>query len=153
MEKDIVILIVCGLFFLIVSLGVFLVKNLFTKLSNIDPVTGLWNLKKFESEVQKELLRKEDTYYMISDTDFRNFKYINETYGKEAGNALLKESSRYLVKTMKKFDCYIARGFADHFYLLIKLPKNPEYYTYDVLKPYYDVKDIKKHFNVVIKQG
>jgi len=90
---------------------------------------------------------------MISDTDFRNFKYINETYGKEAGNALLKESSKYLVKTMKQFDCYIARGFADHFYLLIKLPKNPEYYTYDVLKPYYDVKDIKKHFNVVIKQG
>jgi|GEM_PF-4682090 len=41
MEKDIVILIVCGSFFLIVSLCVFLVKNLFTKLSNIDPVTGL----------------------------------------------------------------------------------------------------------------
>lgn len=139
----IAIIIGCFLFILyLVLLHIKFYQNLY-----IDSVTGFLKSAKFETEVSKELLKKNNSYYIIMDIDFRNFKYTNKTFGKSYGNILLKKTANYIEKTLAEVPHLLARGYADHFYAFIKLQNNPEYYTYIFLQQYYDADYIKKSWN------
>ncbi|MGN0412780.1 MAG: EAL domain-containing protein [Lachnospiraceae bacterium] len=73
-----------------------------------DELTGLYTKEVFYKRVEEILANNPDTEYRILYSDIDNFKSINEKYGVEAADELL----RYLAHTIKKVmpDNYILGG-------------------------------------------
>ena len=62
------------------------------RLADSDPLTGLWNRRRFEEELERQIGRRrrygdEGALLMI---DLNRFKPVNDTYGHTAGDDLLK---------------------------------------------------------------
>ena len=55
-----------------------------------DPLTGVLSLKGFRKRVEALLRSHPDTPYLLSYTNIRNFKYINDSLGMAAGDELLR---------------------------------------------------------------
>ena len=145
----------CAAVFLILGLIAYIVvlHCKFSRYHNFDSVTGFWTLQKIETEIDKELAKKKDTYYMFIASDFRNFKYMNETWGKASGDALLKKTAGYLLEKLRKYSFYIARGFADHFYIFIPLKCGPGYFIFKMLKECTDDILVKNVLGLCSKSG
>lgn len=94
------------------------------ELSVRDPLTGLYNRRKFEEFLEYEIIRAERNEYAFSVimVDLDNFKYINDTYGHPIGDLTLKELSALLAGELRKGDV-LARLGGDEFALL--LPQTP----------------------------
>ena len=88
-----------------------------------DSLTGVLSMDGFRKKVTELLTEHPDIPYMISYNNIRNFKYINDSLGKEAGDALLRfwaeKSSKYLsdVEVM-------GRAESDHFVVLRSIGGN-----------------------------
>ena len=86
--------------------------------SNHDLLTGLGNRKFFFSHLRalaKES-RKEGKTLAILSMDLNRFKPINDTYGHDAGDLILKKVAVYLKKSLRKSDI-ISRFGGDEFVL------------------------------------
>lgn len=94
------------------------------ELSIRDPLTSLYNRRKFEEFLEYEIIRAERHGYAFSVimVDLDNFKYINDTYGHPIGDLTLKELSGLLAGELRKGDV-LARLGGDEFALL--LPQTP----------------------------
>lgn len=94
------------------------------ELSIRDPLTGLYNRRKFEEFLEYEIIRAErhDYSFSVIMVDLDNFKYINDTYGHPIGDLTLKELSSLLAGELRKGDV-LARLGGDEFALL--LPQTP----------------------------
>ncbi|MCR4735813.1 MAG: GGDEF domain-containing phosphodiesterase [Treponema sp.] len=86
-----------------------------------DPLTNLWTRQKFESEAGKELKRNRQGKFILIETDIRGFKFINQNYGEEAADKLLQYYAKKLSEKTQKYKALIGHGFADHFYILLKI--------------------------------
>ncbi|QWR76894.1 GGDEF domain-containing response regulator [Candidatus Magnetomonas plexicatena] len=77
-----------------------------------DPLTSIFNRKKFEDELEKEILRTEryktSLTMMIFDID--HFKSINDTYGHQAGDAVLIELTEIVTANVRKTDIFARYG-------------------------------------------
>jgi diguanylate cyclase (GGDEF)-like protein/PAS domain S-box-containing protein len=71
-------------------------------LATIDPLTGINNRRSFFALAQKllQIDHEEDIYVLMIDID--NFKNINDTYGHEVGDNVLKAITRTIKATIKK---------------------------------------------------
>lgn len=90
------------------------------EMSTRDPLTGLYNRRKFEEFVEYEIIRSErnrNTFSVIM-VDLDNFKFINDTYGHPTGDMLLKELAALLADCLRKGDV-LARLGGDEFVLLL----------------------------------
>ena len=85
-----------------------------------DPLTNLWTRQRFETEANK-MLRASKAKFMLIEADIRGFKFINQNYGEEAADKLILHYSKMLSKAIANFHSIIGRGFADHFYMFIKV--------------------------------
>ena len=85
-----------------------------------DPLTNLWTRQRFETEATK-MLRSSHSKFMLIEADIRGFKFINQNYGEEAADKLILHYSKMLNKYVSDFHSIIGRGFADHFYIFIKV--------------------------------
>lgn len=94
------------------------------ELSIRDPLTGLYNRRKFEEFLEYEIIRAERHQYSFSlvMVDLDNFKYINDTYGHPIGDLTLKELSGLLAGELRRGDV-LARLGGDEFAIL--LPQTP----------------------------
>jgi diguanylate cyclase (GGDEF)-like protein len=94
------------------------------ELSIRDPLTNLYNRRKFEEFLEYEIIRAERNKHEFSVVmvDLDNFKYINDTYGHPVGDLTLKELSSLLAGELRKGDV-LARLGGDEFALL--LPETP----------------------------
>ena len=94
------------------------------ELSVRDPLTSLYNRRKFEEFLEYEIIRAERNEYEFSVimVDLDNFKYINDTYGHPIGDLTLKELSALLAAELRKGDV-LARLGGDEFAIL--LPQTP----------------------------
>lgn len=65
-----------------------------------DSITGLYSYEMFLTKM-KEILAKQDSWCDIVYTysDFKNFKYINDTYGYNVGNLLLRKFGELLLNS------------------------------------------------------
>ncbi|MEG0315089.1 MAG: EAL domain-containing protein [Erysipelotrichaceae bacterium] len=82
-----------------------------------DPLTGAPNLSKFEIDATR-LLEKDRNYALI-EFDIDNFKYMNEMFGYQEGNVMLKHIVNSLTRSINKGEL-LCRSNADYFLLLLK---------------------------------
>ena len=89
--------------------------------SSYDSLTNLWTRQHFEDEATKLLKANPKVKFMLIEADIRGFKFINETYGEEAADKLIVFYSGVLNHFATMFHGIIGRGFADRFYVLLKV--------------------------------
>ncbi len=100
------------------------------KLAFEDALTGQKNLQKFLIDAKNILKKNIKTRYSIWSCDIKNFKYINDLFGLEAGDTLLKHWAGYLLKNTGDDEVF-ARVNADNFVYL---------------RSYKNKKDLEKRF-------
>jgi diguanylate cyclase (GGDEF)-like protein/PAS domain S-box-containing protein len=102
-------------------------KKRLLKLSQIDPLTGLANragfMEKLESAMRECAADKHLMAVMYMDID--RFKPVNDTYGHNVGDALLKAFSARLAHNMRASDT-IARLGGDEFTIIMEKIARPE---------------------------
>lgn len=92
------------------------------KLSKYDELTGLLNRRGIEESLQKMLARGHDVGIFVLDAD--NFKLVNDTYGHNKGDEVLKSIGELLGITLRKTDLMghdIGRNGGDEFMVALDL--------------------------------
>jgi diguanylate cyclase (GGDEF)-like protein len=96
-------------------------------LSNSDSLTGLWNHGYFQyllgEEIKKSSLAKLKFTLLMIDMD--NFKIFNDTYGHQAGDAIIREISKMFKDISRKIDT-IARYGGEEFVVILPITKKEE---------------------------
>ncbi len=82
-----------------------------------DPLTGLLNMNGFRKRVEALLRAHPDTPYFLSYNNIRDFKYINASLGRKAGDELLKFWARKSMETLSDEEA-MGRITADRFVVL-----------------------------------
>ena len=90
--------------------------ELLQKKIQLDEITGLYNRTYF-FELAKELINKKNEEMCIVTMDVSNFKIVNELYGMNVGDDLLKELANQLLSISKEYEMIPARFMADHYYM------------------------------------
>ncbi len=88
------------------------------KLAYIDQLTGIPNLEKFKLEAEALLNAGEKEKYFLIKFDLVNFKIINELYGIEAGDEVIKCIAGLLAGVMHRQHYAYARVNADEFVIM-----------------------------------
>ena len=91
--------------------------------SNKEPLTGLYNRKFLYNYIEKVWIKKnrrEKFSFVLIFIDLDNFKPINDNFGHEEGDKVLKEIANILKKSFRKCD-FVVRLGGDEFVVLIKL--------------------------------
>lgn len=87
------------------------------QLAFFDPLTGLLNKTKFREELENEI-RQGDPCALVR-LNIDRFRYINESYGEEVGDALLQEAADRMRRTTPA-GSLICRSSADDFTVMLK---------------------------------
>lgn len=90
------------------------------RLTGYDQITGLYKYEKFLSLAEKYLETAEHGNYAVVYVDFSNFKFINEFYGYEVGDKILREYAESL-KRDKSIFIAGSRVFSDNMVSLIHM--------------------------------
>ena len=90
------------------------------RLTGYDSVTGLYKYEKFLRLTGEFIAQAEHGNYAIAYMDFSNFKYINETYGYETGDKVLKDMADAIV-SYKDVVIYASRVFSDNMVALLNV--------------------------------
>ena len=90
-------------------------KDYLQKIAYMDSFTGLYNKNYLKEKLlDKEINNKEYKSALVI-YNIKNFKVINEIYGVNTGDYLIKEISKILIKNKKYDKEIIAHGYADEF--------------------------------------
>ena len=89
-------------------------------LACLDPLTGLLNRRVMEQALEREFRRAQRYSIPLSVAfiDLNDFKKVNDTYGHEAGDALLQHLARLLQQLSRSTDL-VARFAGDEFVLIL----------------------------------
>ncbi len=90
------------------------------RLTGYDSVTGLLMYEKFLSMAGEFIENAPHGNYAVTYMDFSNFKYINETYGYETGDKILKELAQE-AESYKEYYIYGSRVFSDNLVMLTRM--------------------------------
>lgn len=103
-------------------------------LSNYDPLTGLANRARLQEQLAKALdaSRRTQTHTALAIADIRHFRLVNETFGRHAGDMVLRELAQRLRAHWPEPDG-IARILADAFCFVLPVVEDPPSVA-DVLK-------------------
>ena len=93
-------------------------------LSVTDPLTGLYNRRHFEDNLEREFLRasryNNELSFAIIDIDF--FKKVNDTYGHSAGDYVLKEVAYLILQNLRKTDMVFRYGGEEFTIIITETP-------------------------------
>lgn len=95
-------------------------KKELEKLSLTDSLTGLYNKRRLDQCIPLELKKAKRKQYPVTIImiDLNNFKAVNDTYGHEEGDRLLKEFARIAIEETREGFDYAFRVGGDEFLLL-----------------------------------
>jgi len=90
------------------------------ELSIRDPLTGLYNRRKFQEFMQNEIIRasRHGRGFSVIMVDLDDFKYINDTFGHPVGDVVLKEIGMLLGVELRRVDV-LARLGGDEFAIIL----------------------------------
>lgn len=90
------------------------------KLANVDPLTGAFNRRYLNEFSVKylEIIKKEKKDLSLLMIDLDDFKNINDTFGHEVGDTVIKELVNISKQTVRKSD-FIVRFGGDEFIILL----------------------------------
>lgn len=114
------------------SLAVIETKRLMSSLQDsalIDPLTGLNNrryLQEFTEKIVAGVLRRGKTVGLIM-CDLDYFKQVNDTYGHNAGDIVLKEVSRILRQSIREADVVIRFGGEEFLAVLVDVDEGESF--------------------------
>lgn len=80
-----------------------------------DKLTGLLNRETFFEQVTKRVSERDAGYYKMSSFDIEHFKIINEQYGNDTGDAVLRKIAEIWQTALEPFDGICCRIAADNF--------------------------------------
>lgn len=93
-------------------------------LSVTDPLTGLYNRRHFEDNLEREFLRasryNNHLSFAIIDVDF--FKKVNDTYGHSTGDYVLKEVAYLILQCFRKTDMVFRYGGEEFAVIVTETP-------------------------------
>ncbi len=93
-------------------------------MSVTDPLTGLYNRRHFEDNLEREFLRAvrydNNLSFAIIDVDF--FKKVNDTYGHSCGDYVLKEVAYLILQTFRKTDMVFRYGGEEFAVIITETP-------------------------------
>ncbi len=91
-----------------------------------DPLTGLYNRKVFYDQLEKELnyAKRYNHERAILYIDLDRFKQVNDSYGHNIGDLLLKEVAQRLERALRRTDFNFRVG-GDEFTVILTNPKSP----------------------------
>lgn len=92
-----------------------------------DPLTGLYNRRNLMEQLERALVHSKvtQTQLAVLYLDLDNFKPINDRFGHEAGDEVLKQVSKRLSQILRKTDT-LARIGGDEFVILIQNPESQQ---------------------------
>jgi len=87
--------------------------------STKDPLTGLYNRRYLEEMLDREIRRaiRSEQHLGILMLDIDHFKKFNDTYGHEAGDAVLRETGSFLTRSIRAED-FVCRFGGEEFVVL-----------------------------------
>ena len=97
----------------------------FRLLMGKDPLTGLHNRRAGRSILDKlwDKAKKEETFFSIVMGDIDHFKNVNDTFGHEYGDVVLKRISEIMhERCQKEHDSYVIRWGGEEFLLALYMP-------------------------------
>lgn len=151
---------------IIVIISIILLKYLFDmkksseqvvyNLAYIDELTGIWNKNGFELEVERILHIKSENYAMIY-FDIDNFKMLNDVYGYEEGDLLLRYTAKVISDNLRT-DEVCGRLDGDNLMMLIRYEDNQEIkgrvmYLMDKISSYDFSIDNKTRYDIIVYCG
>lgn len=89
------------------------------KLASIDPLTGLYNRRSMDIFLNQAI--KADSGFSIVMCDIDDFKKVNDTYGHDFGDIVLKEVAQ-ITTQMVKSNGYVCRWGGEEILILINSP-------------------------------
>ena len=128
------------------SLSNLKLREIMREQANHDPLTGLFNRRYLNDTLQRELnhARRDCTPTAIAMLDIDHFKNINDTYGHDAGDLMLRELGRVLRENVRKSD--IACRFGGEEFVLILLDSSLESSRHLLEKISTLVKEMQIHY-------
>ena len=88
-------------------------------IKNYDSLTGISTLHRFKKQVKEVIENNPDKRYVIVNTDFDKFKYINDAIGYDAGDDLLRAFAEFITKESVMNLC-CCRVYSDDFLALFE---------------------------------
>ena len=81
-------------------------RNTLRQQSTIDPLTGLYNRRYFDESLKREMIRarRKNTSVAIIMIDLDHFKKINDTYGDDGGDLVLREAAKHILGRIRGSD-------------------------------------------------
>lgn len=81
----------------------------------VDELTGIYNLKGFYKATEELFAKNPDKKYIIAHWDVQRFKVINELFGRNAGDAILKDMADKIRTAYKGVEGTYGRMESDNF--------------------------------------
>lgn len=100
-------------------------RNLLRSISFSDGLTGIYNRRKFESDLNYEISRTKrypvDLGFIMFDIDY--FKKVNDTYGHSVGDYVLETLTQVVKTNIRENDCFARYGGEEFIIMLLNSDK------------------------------
>ena len=92
--------------------------------ASTDPLTGIVNRRTLERELRTNIADAQRNYFdlIIAEIDLDHFKLVNDTYGHEQGDVVLKSFARIVNHSLRDTDIF-GRWGGEEFILILPIPK------------------------------